>query len=820
MKKYIPQEIEKKWQGQWEKEKLYSFDEKSSKHKYYTLVELPYPSGDLHTGHWFTFATPDALSRFKRMSGFNVFFPHGYDAFGLPAENAAIKRGIHPKDWTMKNIETMTQQFKNMGSMMNWDYLTITCLPEYFKWNQWIFIEMFKKGLAYRGKVLSNWCETDQTVLANEGVENGKCWRCGNPVVQKEVEQWFLKITAYADELIWDKQTVDWPESVRVGQNNWIGKSEGVLLKFQIENGESSIKDKLIEVFTTALDTVFGVSFIVLAPEHPVVQSVVGATHESPEKKQVRKYLDAVKLKTEEQRKIDAKDKTGVFTGLYAINPFNNERVPIWVADYVLMNYGTGAVMGVPGHDSRDYAFAKKFNLEIKKVVQPKNLDKKITNGDFWDYKDIKNNKDKAVLFNSGEFDGLTSEEAKRKMEQYIESKNLGKHTNIYNIHDWSISRQRYWGTPVPMIHCKTCGIVPVPEKDLPIELPYDVDFTPKGKAPLASNEEWMKVKCPQCGEDAQRDPETLDTFFDSSWYFYRYVSPHYAEGPFDREKVKKLLPVDIYFGGAEHTLGHTLYARFFTKFFRDLGLVDFDEFALKRVQHGIVLGPDGYKMSKSKGNVVNPDDVVKEFGADTTRLYLCFMMPYDGTSAWSTETIAGVYRFVNRFWGLQEKVNDTAEVSAKDRYEMNRTVQKVTRDLEEIKGNTAIAAIMEWLNYVSRKENISKEEYRTFILLLAPFAPHITEEIWREFLGETESIHLAQWPTVDEKALVAAEVTIPVQVNGKVRSLITVSADEAEEATVVAKAIADEKVKKFIEGKKYEVKYVKGRILNLVVKE
>ncbi len=752
MNKYTPKDIEKKWQEKWHDDKIYAFDP-SAKNKFYTLVELPYTSGDLHVGHWFNWATPDAYSRFKKLRGFNVFFPHGYDTIGLPAENAAIQRKIHPKDWTMKNVETMQAQFKTMGSMIDLDNIVITCSDDYFKWNQWIFIKMFERGIAYRGKALSNWCPKDKTVLADEHVEDGKCWRCGSVVEKKEVEQWFLKITKYADRLIWpEKPSVDWPVEVRVGQNQWIGKSEGMLLDFEG-----------IEVFTTRPDTTDGATFIVLAPEHPKVKELTTAG----QKNTVEEYVQKASTKSELQRK-ENKDKTGVSTGAEVLNPVSGKKIPVWVADYVLYGYGTGAIMAVPAADERDKEFAEKFGLPIEK----------------------------------------TSFKAKPK----------GKKQVNYHIRDWSISRQRYWGTPVPMIHCEKCGIVPVPEKDLPVTLPYEVDFTPKGKPPLASNDEWLRVKCPKCGGNAQRDPETLDTFFDSAWYYYRYVSTDYDKAPFVKDRVKKMMPVDIYFGGAEHTLGHTLYARFFTKFFKDIGLVSFDEFALKRVQHGIVLGPDGNKMSKSKGNVINPDDVVKEYGADTVRLYLNFMMPYEGTAPWSTEAISGMFRFLQRIWKLQEKLSKQAKTDDESKARMSKVVRNITRDMEQIKNNTSIAFIMDWLNFLSQKKEISKEEYKTLLILLAPFAPHIAEELW-QIIGEKYSVHQQKWPSVDEKALQKQKVNIPVQVNGKLRAVLNLSADNLKKDTVVKLALENEAVQKHLSGAKPEPIYVEGKVLNLVIK-
>jgi len=750
MKRYFPNEIEPKWREIWEKDGLYKFDENSKAQKYYNLVELPYPSGDLHLGHWFAFTPPDTHARYKRMNGFNVFFPNGFDAFGLPAENAAIKRGVHPKDWTMKNIENMKKQFATIGTMIDWSHEVITCLPEYYKWNQWIFLKMFEKGVAYRGKALSNWCPVDQTVLANEHIEAGKCWRCGSEVIQKEVEQWFLAITKYADKLIWnDPPQADWPKMVREGQNNWIGRSEGILLDF---GG--------IEVFTTRPDTTDGATFMVVAPEHPFVQSI--------QTEEVKDYIKQAQKKTEMERKED-RTKSGVFSGRYVKNPVTGKEIPVWIADYVLAGYGTGAIMAVPFADERDREFAEKFKLPIVKTS--------------------------------------------------FKAKPSGKKMVNYHLRDWSVSRQRYWGTPVPIIHCEKCGLVPVPYEDLPVELPYNVDYTPKGKPPLATDEEWLNVACPKCGGKAKRDAETLDTFFDSAWYYYRYLSPNFTDGPFDPKKVKDLMPIDVYFGGSEHTLGHTLYARFFTEFFKDLGLVEFSEFAKKRVQHGVILGSDGNRMSKSKGNVVNPDDVVKEYGADTVRLYLCFMMPYEATAPWSTGAISGIYRFLKRVWELSEKVQDT-NLSKEDLTQMHKTIKKVGDDLNTFQFNTAVAMLMTWLNFLSGKERITKEEYETFLKLLAPFAPFITEELWHLINPTAKSVHLEKWPLYQSKYLVEEEVAIVIQINGKLRDTIQIqSAKINSQSDVEAKAKKSEKIKKHLHGQAVrKVIYVEGKLLNFVV--
>ncbi|MEN9407375.1 MAG: leucyl-tRNA synthetase [Candidatus Parcubacteria bacterium] len=822
--RYIPGTIEKKWRDKWSKEHTYEFKEEAGKETYYNLVELPYPSGDLHLGHWFTFVNADAHARYKKMSGSNVFFPNGFDAFGLPAENAAIKRNIHPQDWTMKNIETMKSQFATMGTMIDWSHEAITCTPSYYKWNQWIFIRMFEKGLAYRGKALSNWCPSCQTVLANEGIEDGKCWRCGSVVVQKEIEQWFLKITSFADSLLWDNTDegkkangVEWPKSVREGQNNWIGRSEGASIQFQISNHKSQI-----EVFTTRPDTLYGVTFLVVAPEHPVIGQMVHGKWQIDEKtkKEVFAYVEAAKEKTEMDRK-EQKEKTGVFSGFYAVHPLTSEEIPVWIAEYVLWGYGTGAIMAVPAHDGRDYEFAKKYNLGIKKVIQAKNGQPGEESGYYVG---------PGTLTHSGDWDGIVVPEGIGKIIEYLSEKKLGKSRVEYHLHDWSVSRQRYWGTPVPMIHCDTCGVVPVPLDELPVVLPYEVDYAPKGRAPLATAESWQNVSCPKCGGSAKREAETLDTFFDSSWYYYRYMDPEYDALPFDPQRAERLMPVDIYFGGAEHTLGHTLYARFFTKFFKDEGLIAFDEFAKKRVQHGIILGPDGFRMSKSRGNVVNPDDVVSEYGADAVRLYLAFMMPFEATAPWNPTAISGIYRFLRRIWELYERVDDSADgmLSKQDVYWMHKTIKKVGEDLREIRFNTAVSSLMEWLNHLSRKEQISLEEYKTLLLLLAPLAPHMTEEIWQMFQiqdsvfknQEFASIHQEDWPIYDEKFLVQDEVVIVVQVNGKVRENITMeSAESKEKSAVEKKAKESEKIKGYLEGKTVKKSiYIEGKILNFVV--
>lgn len=793
MKKYLPEEIEKKWQNKWDETGLYKTDLNNDKDNYYVLVELTYPSGDLHIGHWFTFGFGDILARFKKMQGYNTFFPNGFDAFGLPAENAAIQRGIHPRDWTLSNIDRMTSQFKLMGASFDWDSLTISCLPEYFKWNQWIFLKMFEKGLAYRGKVLSNWCPKDETVLANENVDAGRCWKCGTEVIQKEVEQWFFKITDYADRLIWDEEDpqVDWPKSLIDAQNKWIGKSQGTLIKFEE-----------IEVFTTRPDTIFGVSFIVISPEHPLLTKFLNPNN----KTQVEQYIFQAKKKTELERK-ENKDKSGVFTGTSVKNPLSGEAVPVWVADYVLPGYGTGAVMGVPAHDKRDLEFATKFNLEIRQVIKPESdqVESNLYDGE-------------GELINSGEYTGLHSAEAREKITKYIEENQIGSAKIIYHLHDWSISRQRYWGTPIPIVHCPKCGLVPLAESDLPLELPYEVDYQPKGKSPLASNEEWINTKCPNCGGDAKRDADTMDTFVDSSWYFFRYLDPHNNNQIFDSEIINRWMPLKIYNGGSEHTLGHALYSRFMTKFFNDLGLINFDEYALKRVHHGLILGPDGRKMSKSWGNVINPDEEVKRYGADAIRTYLAFLGPYDIVAPWKPEGVNGVYHFLNRVWTLFDKVAEV-KISSEDSLLMHKTIAKVTSDLEGFKYNTVVSALMEWLNHLSRRDKVSRQEYRTFLLLLAPFAPHFTEELW-EIMGEEYSIHKQKWPKIDQSKISSAKVNLAVQINGKVREVLNISPEEASDQNQVEiLSKQSPKIQKYLnENKINKIIFVPKKIINFLI--
>ncbi len=794
IKKYQPKDLEPKWQLKWQEDGLYKVDINSKENNYYVLVELAYSSGDLHMGHWFTFSYGDVLSRYNRMLGSNVIYPNGFDAFGLPAENAAIKNGTHPKDWTYANVQKMRKQFYTLGASFDWDYSTIASDPEYYRWNQWIFLKLLEKGLAYKGKVLSNWCPVDQTVLANENIEGGRCWRCGSEVVQKEIEQWFVKITNYADRLIWqDPPQADWPKALREAQNNWIGKSQGLLVKFDD-----------LEVFTTRPDTIFGVTFIVINPEHKLLNQFI-----KPEtRSKIEKYVDEAKKKTELERK-ENKAKTGVFTGSYVKNPLSKEEIPIWVADYVLAGYGTGAVMGVPGHDQRDFEFAQKFGLKVVEVIkQPEEY------GEL-----IKSYVGEGVLINSNGYDDMSSAEAREKISKHIVEHNLGSYKTQYHLRDWSISRQRYWGTPVPIIYCGDCGMIPVPEADLPVELPYKVDYMPKGKPPLATAEDWIKVKCPKCGKMGKREAETMDTFIDSAWYFFRYLDPKNEKEIFNRERIANWMPIDIYIGGAEHTFGHALYSRFITMFFKDLGLIKFEEYANKRVHHGVILGPDGHRMSKSRGNVVNPDEQVKDYGADAIRVYLSFLGPFDIVTPWKPEGINGVYHFLQRIWNLFDKIDQSIQPTVDDLRMLNKTIKKVGNDITELKFNTAIAALMEWLNSLSRKDKVAKDEYKTFLLLLAPFAPHMTEELW-QILGQEYSIHKQSWPKFDQSKIEQDVIKIVIQVNSKVRDILELSKDEVEDQQKIELlAKQSQKVQKFLETAEIKkVIYIPAKLLNFVI--
>lgn len=810
--------IEAKWQKFWEENKVFKTDFQDISRKLYTLVMFIYPSGaKLHIGHWYNYGPTDSWARFKKLQGYNVFEPMGYDAFGLPAENYAIKTGVHPFDSTMKNIDDIRQQLKRMGCMYDWDAELMTCVPEYYKWNQWIFLQMYKKGLAYRKNAPVNWCPKDQTVLANEQVQDGACERCGTPVIQKNLYQWFFKITDYAEELLQGLDTINWPEKTKTMQRNWIGKSEGAEVIFKVDGTDDEIK-----VFTTRPDTLFGVTYVVLAPEHPLVDKITKDNF----RKVVEDYRDSIKSLTEIERTSTVKEKTGVPTGAFAINPVNGEKVPVWIADYALITYGTGAVMAVPAHDERDFEFASKFNLPIRKVI----------------LQDGTNESDElksaftevGTMINSGIFNGLRSDEGIQKVIEYLEQNGFGKRKINYRLRDWLISRQRYWGTPIPIIHCPKCGEVPVDEKDLPVELPYDVDFQPGGESPLARNEKFINVKCPKCASDAKRDPDTMDTFVDSSWYYLRYLNPHISDSAFDVELANKWTPVDMYVGGAEHATMHLLYARFVHKFLRDLGLLNSDEPFQTLVHQGTITN-QGAKMSKSKGNVVNPDDFTSKYGSDVFRMYLMFMGPYDQGGDWSDKGISGVDRFVQRTYELfnqhsnlnklvkansKYEINTLNDVEKKIYRKVNQTLKKFNEEIESFRFNTAIASLMELLNELKSLEQCIDElklyALERFAFMLAPVAPHLGEECW-QILGKENSIY--QKPVlydVDKDALIEDTVNLAVQVNGKLRATIEVPLN-SEQESVKPIIFSDERVIKFIDGKNIVKEiFVKNKIYNL----
>jgi len=817
--RYPHSEIESKWQKFWEEKKVNKTDFSNTVKKLYHLNMFLYPSGSkLHTGHWYHYGPSDSWSRFKKLKGYNVFEPMGYDAFGLPAENYAIKTGIHPKDSTLKSINEIRTQLKKMGCMYDWQAELMTCSPDYYKWNQWLFLQLYKKGLAYRKKAPVNWCPNDQTVLANEQVlSDGTCERCGTVVIQKNLSQWFFKITDYAEELLIGLDKINWPEKTKLMQRNWIGKSVGAEVNFKLDGSNESIK-----VFTTRPDTIFGATYMVLAPEHPLVDKSTTDQYKS----KVNEYKDSIKSFTEIERTSTSKVKTGLFIGAYAINPGNNKKIPIWIADYVLHTYGTGAIMAVPGQDERDWEFAEKFDLPILRTVQPdKDFSGKAFLGD-------------GPAINSDFLNGLFVDGAKKKTIEWLKQKGIGKATINYRLRDWLISRQRYWGTPIPIIHCEKCGEVPVDEKDLPVELPYNVDFKLGGESPLARNEKYINVKCPKCGSKAKRDPDTMDTFVDSSWYYFRYLNPNFDEAIFDKKIADKWIPVDQYVGGAEHATMHLLYSRFIHKFLRDIGLINNDEPFLNLLHQGTITNA-GAKMSKSKGNVVNPDDFTEKFGSDVFRLYLMFMGPYEMGGDWSDKGISGTDRFVNRIYDLfNEYKNILSEVSPKEKYELNsiseiekfiyrktnQTLHKVEEEIEHFRFNTAIAAMMELLNNLKDLSGCSKE-IQSYVLkrltvMIAPLAPHLAEECWQILGNEKSLFEKPLWFNSDLIALVEDTTSIAIQVNGKLRSTIDIPTDSLQEA-VKPLVFSDEKVAKFTEGKTIVKEiFVKNKIYNIVVRD
>lgn len=806
-------EIDKKWQKKWEETNLYKFDKNDLDNKLYVMEMFSYPSGSkLHAGHWFNYAPVDSWARLKRMQGYNVFQPMGFDAFGLPAENYAIKTGIHPKDSTEKNISTMEKQLKSMGAMFNWENEVITCHPDYYRWNQWLFLQLYKHGLAYRKKAPANWCPSCKTVLANEQVKDGCCERCGTEVTKKDLTQWFFKITDYAEELLQDLDKLDWPSKTKAMQRHWIGKSTGTNVTFKVVDSPVEFS-----VFTTRVDTLFGVTYVVISPENELVDKITRDAY----KDRIEKYKEQARKQTDIERQSITREKTGVFTGSYAINPINGRKVPIWVGDYVLNTYGTGAVMAVPAHDERDFEFAKKYKLPIERVIEGGNSLPYVEYGE---------------MVNSGNFSGLSSEEGKKAVTKELEKMGLGSARVNYRLRDWLVSRQRYWGTPIPIIYCDKCGIVPVPEDKLPVKLPYNVEFSPDGKSPLLKSEEFMNTTCPICGRPARREADTLDTFVCSSWYYLRYVDNRNDKQAFDKEKIDKMLPVDMYVGGPEHACMHLLYARFITKALRDMGFLNFDEPFLSLRHQGIILGPDGQKMSKSKGNTISPDSCIQKYGSDVFRMYLMFGFDYAEGGAWSEDGIKSMDRFVDR---IERIVNSTKEALADGKnsktsmdgmerelnYVRNHSIKSVSEDTGKFQFNTAIARIMEFANALSKylqegKKNLSllKDSVLDFIRILAPFAPHFSEEQWQN-LGMSYSIFNEKWPEFNPDALVKKEVEIAVQINGRIRAKLNIPTDLNEKG-IEKLSLSNQNIKSLLKGKDIKkVIVVKGRLVNIVAK-
>ena len=806
MSVYNHKNVESKWQKTWAENDQYKTDTlDTSKPNYYTLEMFPYPSGKIHMGHVRNYSIGDVVARFKKMEGYNVLHPMGWDSFGLPAENAAIKHGIHPHKWTMENIEDMKGQLKLLGLSYDWDREVATSTPEYYKFTQEIFLKFLEHGLAYKKKSFVNWCPSCETVLANEQVVQGQCERCDSVVVKKDLEQWYFKTTQYAEELLQDLDTLDgWPEKVKLMQKNWIGKSTGAEIVFDIDG-----TDKSMTVFTTRPDTVYGVTYMVLAPEHDLVKELVAGTEYEAD---VDAFVAKMHTMTEIERTSTDVEKEGMFIGKYVVNPLTGEKAPIWIANYVLADYGTGAIMAVPAHDERDGEFAQKYDLEIIPVIDEDNK-----------------------MINSGDFNGMDASEAFDKIIEKIEEMNRGKKTVNYRLRDWLLSRQRYWGCPIPVVYCDTCGVVPEKKENLPVLLPTDVEFTGKGESPLTTSKEFMTTACPCCGKEARREVDTMDTFVDSSWYFLRYIDPKNTENIFDSEVVNKWMPVDQYIGGVEHAIMHLLYSRFFVKAFNDMGLIDFKEPFKNLLTQGMVL-KEGSKMSKSKGNVVSPLEIIEEFGADTARLFVLFAAPPERDLDWSEQGVEGCYRFLNRVYRLVDELSEVAksdtnmgELTKEDkamRYTIHATLKKVTEDLSEKFGfNTAISALMELINEMykykeldNRNNAIIKEGIETIVTILAPFTPHIGEELWT-MIGKEGSVFDISWPKYDETALVKDEVEVVVQVNGKVRGKLTVGAnvsrDEMQEL-----AMADEKIKALVEGKTIvKVVAVPKKLVNIVVK-
>ncbi len=820
MSDYIPSQIEPKWQAKWEADGLYHADIDGNKPKHYALTMLPYPSGDMHIGHWYAMTPSDARARFMRMNGYNVLFPIGFDAFGLPAENAAIKDGIHPMIRTYQNIENMRKQLKSMGAMWDWRRETVSSDPEYYKWTQWFFSQLFRQGLAYRKMSPVDFCPHCNTTLAREQVwgEDRHCERCGTPVIKKDLAQWFFKTTAYAEELL-NYEGMDWPERVKVLQTNWIGRSEGALVTFKTVPAGDNISSESFEIFTTRPDTLWGVTFMVLSPEHPLVEKVTTPEH--------RTEVEAYKAQAARQSDIDReaadKEKTGVFTGGYAINPVNAEKIPIWIADYVLMTYGTGAIMAVPAHDQRDFEFAHKYGIEVRVVIQPDGVD-------LLDGATMRASVPASgTMVNSGPLTGTSADEAFHAAVKFVTEKGFGKGSINYKLRDWLISRQRYWGAPIPMIYCEKDGWNPVPDSELPVLLPEDVAWKPTGESPLKLHPTWKQAKCPVCGDPAERETDTMDTFMCSSWYHLRYLSPHYDKGPFDPKEYDYWMPVDTYTGGIEHANMHLIYTRFFHKALRDMGITEGPEPMIQLRNQGMVLGEDNEKMSKSKGNVSAPDELVRRYGADAVRSYLVFFAKWDMGAPWSNTGIEGTYRWLKRVWALVTEPNGSGNYSAETRRNLRRklhqTLRQVTHDYDNFEFNTIISSLMELQNEMNRAKEAGayktsewNEAVDIYLRMLAPVCPHIAEELWTNALGKPYSVHTQPWPQVDEAAVKEDEITIPVQVNGKVRDRVVVPSGASEE-DIKSAALASKIVQKFLEGKPpRKVIVAQKKLVNIVV--
>lgn len=798
MEVYNHKAIEKKWRDYWETNQTYKVDLDSDKPKFYCLDMFPYPSGSgLHVGHWRGYTLSDVWSRYKRLQGYEVLHPMGWDAFGLPAENDAIQKGIHPTVSTANNIANFKRQLKEIGAMYDWELEIDTTDPEYYKWTQWIFLQMYKHGLAYRQEMPINFCPSCQTGLANEEVVGGECDRCGTPVEKRNLKQWMLRITKYADRLLESLKTLDWPEKVLKMQEAWIGRSEGAEIIFSLDNSEQKIT-----VYTTRPDTLFGATYMVLAPEHPLVEKITSASQKS----EVEAYIQKTESKSAVER-MASKEKTGVFTGAYAINPVNGKKIPIWISDYVLIDYGSGAIMAVPAHDERDYEFAQEFDLEIIPVIQPEL-------GEVPELPFVLDGK----LINSGVYDGLTSAEAKEKIVADLKAKNLAEPTVKYKMRDWVFSRQRYWGEPIPIVHCETCGEVPVNEEDLPVRLPDVENYQPSGsgESPLATITDWVNTTCPKCGGPAKRETNTMPQWAGSCWYFLRYTDPKNNNELASKERINKWTPVDLYVGGVEHAVLHLLYARFYTMFLKDIGVVEYDEPFTRLFNQGMIT-KDGAKMSKSKGNVVNPDELVEHYGADSLRMYQLFIGPPEIDAEWMDSGIEGVYRFIQRVWNLfQRSLADLPEPTKESERLRHRLIATVTERIESFKLNTAVSAFMEYLNQVGNK--VDRQSLETLTILLAPMTPHLAEELW-QMLGNQPSVFDAQWPEADPDLLIDELVTVAIQVNGKTRGTVEVAVDAAEDdvkaamadITAVKNALKDKQIVKTI--------YVPGKILNLVVR-